>query len=143
MLRYAVISSDFLDVFGTQSAILERFEIVLHPAQVEEQLLLRGRGAHFYKAPAPQDEFLNRGTNPPHCVSREAEAAIGLELLHTLHQADIAFGDQFADRQAVTAIAHGDLGHETQVRRNELRRSEEHTSELQSLMRISYAVFCL
>src|SRR3546814_1891595 len=28
-------------------------------------------------------------------------------------------------------------------RRYRLRRSEEHTSELQSLMRISYAVFCL
>src|SRR3546814_10025519 len=28
-------------------------------------------------------------------------------------------------------------------RRYELLRSEEHTSELQSLMRISYAVFCL
>src|SRR3546814_4341115 len=28
-------------------------------------------------------------------------------------------------------------------RRRVLRRSEEHTSELQSLMRISYAVFCL
>src|SRR3546814_8113921 len=28
-------------------------------------------------------------------------------------------------------------------RQNEERRSEEHTSELQSLMRISYAVFCL
>src|SRR3546814_9710667 len=27
--------------------------------------------------------------------------------------------------------------------KKELRRSEEHTSELQSLMRISYAVFCL
>src|SRR3546814_6820552 len=27
--------------------------------------------------------------------------------------------------------------------RHVLRRSEEHTSELQSLMRISYAVFCL
>src|SRR3546814_3692691 len=27
--------------------------------------------------------------------------------------------------------------------RGERRRSEEHTSELQSLMRISYAVFCL
>src|SRR3546814_3312002 len=26
---------------------------------------------------------------------------------------------------------------------NEFKRSEEHTSELQSLMRISYAVFCL
>src|SRR3546814_6825868 len=30
-----------------------------------------------------------------------------------------------------------------QVRRNARSRSEEHTSELQSLMRISYAVFCL
>src|SRR3546814_6846211 len=29
------------------------------------------------------------------------------------------------------------------VDRTERRRSEEHTSELQSLMRISYAVFCL
>src|SRR3546814_9662015 len=29
------------------------------------------------------------------------------------------------------------------VRYTEARRSEEHTSELQSLMRISYAVFCL
>src|SRR3546814_3758837 len=27
--------------------------------------------------------------------------------------------------------------------RRNMRRSEEHTSELQSLMRISYAVFCL
>src|SRR3546814_7575185 len=30
-----------------------------------------------------------------------------------------------------------------QVRRADCHRSEEHTSELQSLMRISYAVFCL
>src|SRR3546814_7245652 len=29
------------------------------------------------------------------------------------------------------------------IRRAETLRSEEHTSELQSLMRISYAVFCL
>src|SRR3546814_9182107 len=43
--------------------------------------------------------------------------------------------------------AHGMAEHrlaEGQVEREEwLRRSEEHTSELQSLMRISYAVFCL
>src|SRR3546814_5779790 len=31
----------------------------------------------------------------------------------------------------------------TPARRWKVRRSEEHTSELQSLMRISYAVFCL
>src|SRR3546814_1586596 len=36
------------------------------------------------------------------------------------------------DRRAVAA-----------ARRDVHRRSEEHTSELQSLMRISYAVFCL
>src|SRR3546814_8407156 len=33
--------------------------------------------------------------------------------------------------------------HVRQVLISETRRSEEHTSELQSLMRISYAVFCL
>src|SRR3546814_6218248 len=41
----------------------------------------------------------------------------------------------------------GDAGqrqdHPSQCDRTVHRRSEEHTSELQSLMRISYAVFCL
>src|SRR3546814_9016901 len=36
-----------------------------------------------------------------------------------------------------------DLRSQAPSRRSPLRRSEEHTSELQSLMRISYAVFCL
>src|SRR3546814_2627917 len=47
-------------------------------------------------------------------------------------------------------IGHGDVSHETPPRgrwSHTMRllplRSEEHTSELQSLMRISYAVFCL
>src|SRR3546814_9670170 len=35
------------------------------------------------------------------------------------------------------------LGQRAQFLAAELARSEEHTSELQSLMRISYAVFCL
>src|SRR3546814_5109669 len=36
------------------------------------------------------------------------------------------------------------LGTEDRIRKSYVRpRSEEHTSELQSLMRISYAVFCL
>src|SRR3546814_7455773 len=44
------------------------------------------------------------------------------------------------------STCHGRMeGDGTIVRQDELRmwRSEEHTSELQSLMRISYAVFCL
>src|SRR3546814_4914119 len=42
-------------------------------------------------------------------------------------------------------VAVGDEGDRPCGRRQQrsLRRSEEHTSELQSLMRISYAVFCL
>src|SRR3546814_1031797 len=35
------------------------------------------------------------------------------------------------------------LGLDLTIRRDSGGRSEEHTSELQSLMRISYAVFCL
>src|SRR3546814_9156450 len=37
----------------------------------------------------------------------------------------------------------GDELRDSGPRRHCCRRSEEHTSELQSLMRISYAVFCL
>src|SRR3546814_10283214 len=41
-------------------------------------------------------------------------------------------------------VAAADVGLEVQVYPGaSLFRSEEHTSELQSLMRISYAVFCL
>src|SRR3546814_5923309 len=48
----------------------------------------------------------------------------------------------------VAAVAHGDLPIEEGQAMAALvdrsrERSEEHTSELQSLMRISYAVFCL
>src|SRR3546814_8384184 len=42
-------------------------------------------------------------------------------------------GQEGADAYLAGAIRNGGRG----------RRSEEHTSELQSLMRISYAVFCL
>src|SRR3546814_1020865 len=42
----------------------------------------------------------------------------------------------------VTGWMHGILGREA-AHPAQARRSEEHTSELQSLMRISYAVFCL
>src|SRR3546814_3399211 len=45
------------------------------------------------------------------------------------------------DRNAVVGIGHQQRL--AGVRRDIDDRSEEHTSELQSLMRISYAVFCL
>src|SRR3546814_4414429 len=48
--------------------------------------------------------------------------------------------DVFAD---VDLDAAAELRHAFVVFRPDRARSEEHTSELQSLMRISYAVFCL
>src|SRR3546814_10238184 len=41
----------------------------------------------------------------------------------------------------ITALAGSSA--QSEIRRRSNSRSEEHTSELQSLMRISYAVFCL
>src|SRR3546814_4146533 len=76
-------------------------------------------------------------------------AALSAEVLD--HRADVV---EIPDRLAVDggdAVVLGqhapgrgvgpDLAHHRRQQR--LARSEEHTSELQSLMRISYAVFCL
>src|SRR3546814_1460355 len=45
-----------------------------------------------------------------------------------------------AHDRARAVLAYGDIARTVALN---LKRSEEHTSELQSLMRISYAVFCL
>src|SRR3546814_5024001 len=48
-------------------------------------------------------------------------------------------------QRGIVAVVGVDLAEPIEVKRafDRVRRSEEHTSELQSLMRISYAVFCL
>src|SRR3546814_10075991 len=53
--------------------------------------------------------------------------------------------DRFPDdqRPRLQGLCAGDHRRRGQDRRDRGNRSEEHTSELQSLMRISYAVFCL
>ena len=69
-----------------------------------------------------QNIFLYRGPNPPHGIGSKAEPAIRVEPLDGLHHADVAFADQLADRQAIAAVAHGDLGDEAKMRRDELVR---------------------
>src|SRR3546814_3837481 len=72
----------------------------------------------------------------------------------TLFRSDQAVGDVFKIVQPFAQIGIGDMRHAgAGVAAHPLHRrfggqagldrSEEHTSELQSLMRISYAVFCL
>src|SRR3546814_1176678 len=94
---------------------------------------------------------------------KRRRTAVDQAFAHPRHQ----FGGELADRIAIVAVGlHAladparDLGaagfgkaaqlgevgdrHDPRYHRDvDAERSEEHTSELQSLMRISYAVFCL
>src|SRR3546814_6356158 len=47
------------------------------------------------------------------------------------------------EQVALTLVLGQDVAEIAETGRQRHHRSEEHTSELQSLMRISYAVFCL
>src|SRR3546814_1799811 len=69
------------------------------------------------------------------CLAADHHASIGMQYL-AAHVAGIIARQE--------KEAGGDLiGLARPSHRCALARSEEHTSELQSLMRISYAVFCL
>src|SRR3546814_1950847 len=61
----------------------------------------------------------------------------------TLFRSNFSFGGVNGSR-IKSGMTNVGIGSKTpQNRRSHPPRSEEHTSELQSLMRISYAVFCL
>ena len=98
-----------------QVAFLDGADIGLGLAQIEEQLLLRRGGAQLHHGPGAQHIFLDGSADPPHGIGRQAEAPLGIEALDRLHQPDIAFGDDLGHRQAIAAIAHGDLGHQAQM----------------------------
>src|SRR3546814_9832831 len=94
---------------------------------------------------------------------RHSQQAIELEAVRRgreagrLHQLDEARqapeGDGLGRREALLNLVHRQIGRQLEavmeeralagMRQPGIERSEEHTSELQSLMRISYAVFCL
>src|SRR3546814_9914281 len=68
------------------------------------------------------------------------------EARRELEATDRLAGDRLRDENEVAlyaAIARGQFHFQQLQVEPALERSEEHTSELQSLMRISYAVFCL
>src|SRR3546814_4142827 len=71
---------------------------------------------------------------PTFCCGTYYTAIANLLMLPAL-----SFPAGLVDGMPVGLQIMGRYGREDQI----LRRSEEHTSELQSLMRISYAVFCL
>src|SRR3546814_6113257 len=83
------------------------------------------------KAPTGENDCARRHGQSPHLAAVPAPSARRRQL-HRARTPGVAFGRRAADR-----IEPG-------PRRDDGKpRSEEHTSELQSLMRISYAGFCL
>src|SRR3546814_8172518 len=109
-----------------------------------------GAGAHALAAAAQQfggAEQQRRGDDQQRRRRRNGGADLFADALEHLNRQRALLGasDEQCDRGLV------ERGHESEnrprgdARTNERHedRSEEHTSELQSLMRISYAVFCL
>src|SRR3546814_2874794 len=77
----------------------------------------------------PYTTLFRSGVNPRKALTNLKDRASDSDVeIAFFHFADL-------DREEAVAKARGDLPVKP--------RSEEHTSELQSLMRISYAVFCL
>src|SRR3546814_4263118 len=74
--------------------------------------------------------FGEQGAQRPLAAQLHGQAAVDLGVAGEQRRCGRGFAQQLGHRQRVV-VALADL------------RSEEHTSELQSLMRISYAVFCL
>src|SRR3546814_4156341 len=108
--------------------------VVLEGRNVRRWRLARPRDRHQH-----EDEHCPRthGIVPPHvgrgAVRLRRTRRVALSPRHSISLADDA--RLLGARRACQAQANGATFAEI--------RSEEHTSELQSLMRISYAVFCL
>src|SRR3546814_8476980 len=68
---------------------------------------------------------------------------VGLERLIHLHAHEEDIGTLTDAVDQLHVVDHAATERQAQIIEQRVLRSEEHTSELQSLMRISYAVFCL
>src|SRR3546814_4451249 len=105
-------------------------------SQHADAVPLRGRVAdNFNIAPIkPVDKHLERGMRVAFECQRGVEQFInGIARLRA----------QTPEQLSPSIERAGENMLQITIRRGEIGRSEEHTSELQSLMRISYAVFCL
>src|SRR3546814_5641848 len=81
---------------------------------------------------ASSQTWLNRALSPPVGISTRSPSR---------HQRAVA--SAASENGAIASISAASADADRSDTSARARRSEEHTSELQSLMRISYAVFCL
>src|SRR3546814_7364447 len=107
------------DVCSSDLAVVRHPQVAVVPVQPVHRLLQRMAGAHAAGARVGMDQLLRALGR---LVQRRELGPQKLEVAHRF---------LLQDFPATTLL------------RANMTRSAEHTSELQSLMRISYAVFCL
>src|SRR3546814_5319606 len=127
---------------------MERLARLGIPPALYEDFVTSGEVARSFLAAAPAELRAAGSLGPLHCLPLGSPAGsalmAGLDIIEatSVGEADFllvaSFGQQPPPRDAFDAVLA-----EARSRGLTLVRSEEHTSELQSLMRISYAVFCL
>src|SRR3546814_2266587 len=122
--------------FGQGGRNLHLVDIVVGPQHGDALPL-------FLDAPSQSPIFRVRGTDLPPLESRDPFRHEHIEFM------EVDVGQDWRDDTALRSAAVGPgvnpVFHNTRLKHaaDQADRSEEHTSELQSLMRISYAVFCL
>src|SRR3546814_9126087 len=131
-------------VTGVQTCALPIFEIVI--GQVLEHLLHAFPGQRVLVAGLRGGEH-EKVLEALVLDQRLAQRGFALgDVDEVVHHAAFAAHDQVEVAQADVEVDHDDLlaaARQAAREAGAAGRSEEHTSELQSLMRISYAVFCL
>src|SRR3546814_4659749 len=133
---------------STRTDTLFPYTTPLRSHQVQERLACRQRGARARHGDGKIDFRI--GGQHVACLrfgpaSRGERLCNGFSRLPA-HQCFAHEGIEFlcsCGHSGAPWFVRGTLAGGTNVHSRGLRRSEEHTSELQSLMRISYAVFCL
>src|SRR3546814_1111850 len=89
----------------------------------------------------PVGELL-QGITAPHALAEETCRAVASRMAALgLQRLPVVESEQ--SQKLLGVVSRSDLLKPARQLHEEESRSEEHTSELQSLMRISYAVFCL
>src|SRR3546814_6245161 len=98
------------------------------------------RGLKFMVIPQPSlsEKVINRAASPTHSFESFGIISTDSFSFHSLGVGSLAQSPATLNpsKEPTNPDTDCHVG-------NVLKRSEEHTSELQSLMRISYAVFCL
>ncbi len=108
-----VLAGEVRDVLGARLAVRVRLEVALRPehrVQLPDHVHRQPDGARLV-----HDRALDVLPDPPGGVSREAKAALRVELVERVHEAEVAFLHEVEERHAAVEIALGDVHHQAQI----------------------------